>query len=66
MTIILSPEDSLRWQEGGWSAWRVEETVYEEVQRRFMKKYSGGTFAKPLQCSMALNWPCCFGLIGRA
>jgi hypothetical protein len=38
MTIILSPEDSLRWQEGGWSAWRVEETVYEEVQRRHIRE----------------------------
>ena len=27
MTYKLSPEDSVRWDEGGFSGWRVEETV---------------------------------------
>jgi hypothetical protein len=29
MHLTLSSEDSARWEEGGWSAFRVEETVVE-------------------------------------
>ncbi len=29
MTLRLTPEQSLRWDEGGFSAWRVEEDIIE-------------------------------------
>ncbi len=34
MTYTLSPEDSARWEEGGWSGWRVEEDVIEALDRQ--------------------------------
>ncbi len=34
MTYKLSPEDSLRWEEGGFSGWRVEEDVIEALDRQ--------------------------------
>jgi hypothetical protein len=34
MTIILTPEQSALYEEGGFAAWRVEEDVIEDLDRR--------------------------------
>jgi len=34
MTIILTPEQSALYDEGGWSSWRVEETLIEDLDRQ--------------------------------
>ena len=34
MTIVLSPEQSALYEEGGFAAWRVEEDVIEDLERR--------------------------------
>ena len=34
MTIILTPEHSALYDEGGWSSWRVEETLSEDLDRQ--------------------------------
>jgi hypothetical protein len=36
MTYILTPEPSMRYEEGGFSSWRVEEDVVEDLERRNM------------------------------
>jgi hypothetical protein len=33
MTIYLTPEQSALYDEGGWSSWRIEETVIEDMAR---------------------------------
>jgi len=34
MTIILTSEQSSRWEEGGWSALRTEEDILEDLDRQ--------------------------------
>jgi hypothetical protein len=34
MTLRLTPEQSALWVEGGWSSYRVEETVIEDLDRQ--------------------------------
>ena len=34
MTIILSPEDSQRWDEGGWLSLELQETILEDIERQ--------------------------------
>jgi hypothetical protein len=34
MTIRLTPEQSALWEEGGFSSWRVEETILEDLDRQ--------------------------------
>jgi hypothetical protein len=34
MTYTLSPEQSALWQEGNWSAYRIEEDILEHVDRQ--------------------------------
>jgi len=34
MTITLAPAQSALYEEGGWSAWRIEETVIEDLDRQ--------------------------------
>jgi hypothetical protein len=34
MTYTLSHEQSARWKEGAESAWRIEQAVLEDVQKR--------------------------------
>ena len=36
MTIILTPEQSALYDEGGFPAWRVEEDIREDLERRNM------------------------------
>jgi hypothetical protein len=31
MTIILTPEQSALYEEGGWTAFRIEETIVEDL-----------------------------------
>jgi hypothetical protein len=33
MTIILTPEQSTLYEEGGFAAWRVEEDIIEDLDR---------------------------------
>ena len=33
MTVILTPEQSALYDEGGWAAFRVEETIIEDLIR---------------------------------
>ena len=33
MTIILTPEQSQLYEEGGWSSYRIEETIIEDLER---------------------------------
>ena len=34
MTIILTPEQSALYEEGGWSSFRIEETILEDLDRQ--------------------------------
>jgi hypothetical protein len=34
MTIILTPEQSACYEEGGWSSYRIEETIIEDLDRQ--------------------------------
>jgi len=34
MTIILTPEQSALYEEGGWSSYRIEETIIEDLDRQ--------------------------------
>ena len=34
MTIPLAPEQRALYEEEGWSAWRIEETVIEDLDRQ--------------------------------
>jgi hypothetical protein len=34
MTYHLTPEQSRRWEEGFWAAWRTEEDVLEDLGRQ--------------------------------
>jgi len=34
VTIILSPEQSALYEEGGWSSYRIEETILEDLYRQ--------------------------------
>jgi len=34
MTIILTPEQSALYEEGGWSSYRIEETILEDLDRQ--------------------------------
>ena len=34
MTITLTSEQSALYEEGGWAAWRIEETVIEDLDRQ--------------------------------
>jgi hypothetical protein len=38
MTIRLTPEQSQRWEEGGWAAWRTEEDVIEALDRQNIRE----------------------------
>ena len=34
MTITLTPEQSMLYEEGGYASWRIEETVIEDLDRQ--------------------------------
>jgi len=34
MTITLTPEQSALYEEGGWSSFRIEETILEDLDRQ--------------------------------
>jgi hypothetical protein len=34
LRLTLTPEQSQRWEEGGWSGWRVEEDIIEALDRQ--------------------------------
>jgi hypothetical protein len=34
MTIILTAEQSVLYEEGGWSSYRIEETIIEDLDRQ--------------------------------
>jgi hypothetical protein len=34
MVITLSPEDSARWETGGWLSLEIQETVLEDIERQ--------------------------------
>jgi hypothetical protein len=34
MTIVLTPEQSALYEEGGWDAFRIEETIVEDLIQR--------------------------------
>lgn len=36
MTITLTPEQSALYDEGGYSSWRIEETIIEDLERQNM------------------------------
>lgn len=33
MELILTPEQSMQYEEGGWAQWRLEETLVEDLER---------------------------------
>ena len=34
MTIVLSPEDSAKWDQGGWLTLGLQETILEDLERQ--------------------------------
>ena len=45
MTYHLSPDDSTRWNEGGWLAFEIEETVLEDLDRQRITEHVAVTLA---------------------
>jgi hypothetical protein len=38
MTLTLSPDQSTRWNEGGWLSYEVEETILEDLDRQHVRE----------------------------
>ena len=55
MTIILSPEETARWEEGGWLSLEIQETVLEDIERQHI--------TEPVVMTLA-NGTVAFGVTG--
>jgi hypothetical protein len=38
MTITLTPEDSARWEQGGWLSLEIQETILEDIERQHIQE----------------------------